>query len=112
MQRIFSTPVAKPSSWQPPFVEGGLEESEVPLQFRLIKDPEGDAYRYFCCGCLSAGGDRNDMFCTSSAEEDEWPYGDIGVPRRLAFEMLSHARQHEILWRWSVNRIPSPEYDK
>jgi hypothetical protein len=112
MQKVFSIPVIKPSSWKPPYIEDNEEESAVPLEFYLFKNYDSETYFYRCQGCLSAGGEIGDIFCSSTAEETEWPYGDEGVPKRLAHEMFSHARQHEILWRWSINRIPSPIYDK
>jgi len=114
MQAVFEVSVAKPSSWDPPYVEENLKNSEVPLQFKLLKDwYDGgeETYRYVCFGCRSAGGEIEDLFRTSSALEAEWPEGD-GVPRRLAHEMYAHARQHEVLWRWAVNRIPTPKYDR
>ena len=111
MQSIFQVLVAKPSSWAPPYVEESLEDSEAPLEFRLFKKPEADEYYYACSGCLSAGGEIEDLFQTSSAEEAEWPLGD-GVPVRLAHEMYDHGRQHEIMWRWALNRVPPQRLDK
>ena len=110
MQSIFQVFIAKPSSWTPPYIEENLEDSEVPLDFRLFKKPGADEYYYACAGCLSAGGEIEDLFQTSFAEESEWLVGD-GVPVRLAHEMYDHGRQHEIMWRWSVNRIPPPSHD-
>ena len=113
MQRIFKIKIAKPSSWLPPYIEENEEESEVPLSFRLVLVK--DEYHYVCAGCLSAGGELDDIFRTSSLPESAWPFGDTGVPVSLAHEMHTHARQHEILWRWSVNRIPPPDapvYDR
>jgi hypothetical protein len=113
MQRIFQVPIAKPSSWLPPYVEENSEDSDYPLEFGLCKDAEGaDCYYYSCRGCLSAGVEIDDLFKTSSAPESAWPYGDEGVPISLAHEMFAHGRQHEILWRWAVNRIPPPKYDR
>jgi hypothetical protein len=112
MQKVFEVPVVRPSSWKPPHVEDHFEDSSVPLQFKLTRDWDGKTYHYTCSGCMSAGGEIDDIFRTSSGEESEWPYGDDGVPIRLAHEMFAHGRQHNILWRWSVNRIPPPEYDK
>jgi hypothetical protein len=111
MQRFFYIPLAKPSSWVPPYVEETSEESEVPLEFILAKNWGGnDLHYYRCNGCYSAGGEVDDIFCTSSRPEAKWPHGD-GVPVALAHEMYAHARQHEIMWRWAVNRIPQPKYD-
>jgi hypothetical protein len=110
MQTIFEVTLLKPSSWTPPYVEESEEESEVPLRFRLVKG-DGEHYYYLCLGCLSAGGEIEDIFQTSLAEESEWPCGD-GVPVRMAHEMYDHGRQHEIIWRWSLNRIPPQKLDK
>jgi len=112
MQSHFEVLLSKPSSWEPPYVESNSEDSEVPLTFGLNKDWDRDTYHYVCLGCSSAGGEIDDIFRTSSADESEWPYGDTGVPIPLVHEMFAHARQHEIMWRWSVNRIPTPKYDK
>jgi hypothetical protein len=112
MQKIFQIPVVRPSSWLPPFVEENEESSDVPLEFGLSRDWDAETYYYRCKGCHSAGGEIDDLFRTSSAEESEWPYGDEGVPVRLVHEMYAHGRQHEILWRWSINRIPTPRYDR
>ena len=112
MQKVFTIPIAKPSSWAPPYIDDNLEESEHPIEFSLTKDWQGETYHYVCRSCMSAGGEIDDIFRTSSAEESEWPYGDEGVPVRLAHEMFAHSRQHEIMWRWSVNRIPTPRYDQ
>ena len=112
MQKLFHVPISKPSSWVPPYVEEASEESEVPLEFILFKNwDEEDHHYYRCKGCYSAGGEIEDIFCTSSMPETAWPFGD-GVPVELAVEMYAHARQHEIMWRWAVNRIPQPKYDK
>ena len=111
MQKFFEVPVAKPSSWLPPYVEDNAEDSEFPLKFVLNKDFDGDNYHYLCKGCSSAGGEIDDLFRTSSLPESAWPFGD-GVPVPLAHEMYAHGRQHEILWRWAINRIPLPKYDK
>jgi len=107
MQLFFEVPVAKPSSWKPPYVEENQEESEIPLRFALTKDAEGDNYHYACAGCLSAGIEIDDLFRTVSLPESAWPYGDDGVPIPLAHQMFAHGRQHEIMWRWAINRIPS-----
>ena len=111
MQEVFQVPILKPSSWEPPFVEQCSEESENPLEFILTRDSQQEDYYYYRCrGCYSAGGELGDMFRTDSRHERAWPFGE-GVPRELAEEMYSHARQHEIMWRWATNRIPSPKYD-
>ena len=112
MQKVFQVPVAKPSSWLPPYIEENLEESEVSIEFRLVKDFDGGKYHYACRGCSSAGGEIEDLFRTSSLPEEAWPYGDEGIPTPLVHEMFAHGRQHEIFWRWAVNRIPAPRYDK
>ena len=116
MQRIFKVYVAKPSSWQPPFIEENEEVSQVPLTFRLVKDeiepPTENQYHYVCAGCLSAGGCVGDLFFTSSLPESAWPFGDEGIPIPLVHEMCAHSRQHEIMWRWAINRIPKQVYDK
>lgn len=111
MQKFFTVPICKPSSWDPPYVEEKLEESENPLVFGLFQDESNEGrYQYFCRGCLSAGGEIDDIFRTSSLSENHWPFGE-GVPKELARQMYDHARQHEIMWRWSVLRIPPPAYD-
>ena len=112
MQKVFMVTISKPSSWRPPFVEDDLKESNFPVEFSLRKDLQGETYHYACRSCLSAGGEIDDIFRTSSAEEPEWPYGDEGVPIRLAHEMFAHSRQYEIMWRWAFNRIPQPRYDQ
>jgi hypothetical protein len=112
MQRTFQATISKPSSWLPPYIDDNLEESKYPLEFSLQKDWQGDTYHYVCRSCMSAGGEIDDIFRTSSAEEKEWPYGEEGVPIRLAHEMFTHSRQHEIMWRWALNRIPTPACDK
>ena len=110
MQKVFEIPIVLPSSWQPPYVEENEEQSDFPLEFILFRDFEGLNWHYKCRGRISAGGEIGDIFKTVSLPESEWPVGE-GVPKLLVHEMYSHGRQHEIIWRWAVNRIPSPKYD-
>jgi hypothetical protein len=96
--------IQNPLSWAPPFVEENAEMSEVPLQFARARSwAEPGKFVYICKGCLSAGGEVEDVFRTepfSEEEDDEI----IGLPLRIKKEFMDHARQHEVIWRWSHNR--------
>ena len=105
MKPVVEVFVQVPPSWNPPFVENGIEYSEVPLQFRRARSwPSPDKFIYLCEGCLSSGGEVEDIFRTepfSEEEDDEI----TGLPLRIKSEIAEHARQHEIMWRWAFNRI-------
>jgi hypothetical protein len=99
MQLIVDVPVQIPTSWNPPFV------GEYPLQFSLIRSwSDGDKFVYICKGCLSAGGEVEDVFRTEPFSEEENDE-TTGVPLRIKHELREHANQHEIIWRWAFNRI-------
>jgi len=98
--------ISSPTTWIPPFINEE-EVTEIPLSFGLLQSLEYPTFFYYVCnGCRSAGGEIDDLFRTSSSQD----WGDEAeVPAVLRGEMLQHARQHEIMWRWSRNRDRKPE---
>lgn len=113
MKNIFEVSVVVPTSWNPPFVEFDTEESEQPLQFKLVRswlelDSDiGNRWAFTCLGCSSAGGEIEDIFRTSSFVLDDGgsTYWGKEIPTPVRHEMYEHGRQHEIIWRWAYNRI-------
>ena len=105
MKPVVEVFVQVPTSWVPPFVEDGIEDSEYPLQFSLTRSwSDPDKFVYICKGCLSAGGEVEDIFRTEPFSEEE--NDEItGLPLRIKHELREHANQHEIIWRWAFNRI-------
>jgi hypothetical protein len=105
MKPVVEVFVQVPTSWTPPFVENDIEFSEIPLQFRRLRSwSDPNKFVYICKGCLSAGGEIEDIYRTepfSEEEDDEI----TGLPLRIKTEITEHARQHEIIWRWAFNRI-------
>ena len=105
MQQIVNVPIQTPTSWNPPFVGEDIQDSEYPLQFSRVSSwSSSDKFVYICKGCLSSGGEIEDVFRTepfSEEEDDEI----TGLPLRIKKELREHANQHEIIWRWAFNRI-------
>ena len=99
---LFEVELFLPQNWIPPFIEEiNSKGDEVrTLKFFLRRHPERkDENFYVCSGCLEAGGEIDDIYATSSLPQKSWPLGK-GVPRELAKEMFTHAREHELMWRW------------
>ena len=105
MKLIVDVPIQVPSSWNPPFVGEDIQDSEHPLQFARVRSwSSPDKFVYICNGCLSGGGEVEDIFRTEPFSEEE--YDEItGLPLRIKAELREHANQHEIIWRWAFTRI-------
>lgn len=107
MKQIVEVPIQVPTSWKPPYVEDNIEDSENPLHFVLTRSwSEPKKFVYLCEGCLSAGGEVEDVFRSEPFSEEE--NSEVsGVLVRIKHELRDHANQHEIMWRWAFNRMSS-----